>query len=89
MAPGTFCCPPHFSNSNIELQPVPPGWYPWVERKVKTPGKRKNTDDSEEGPTNDWDLEDILAARQFGRPIEPKEIEIKQGKWLKGTRYHT
>uniref|UniRef100_A0A915IA33 Uncharacterized protein n=1 Tax=Romanomermis culicivorax TaxID=13658 RepID=A0A915IA33_ROMCU len=40
--------------------------------------------DSEEGPINDWDLEDILAARQFGWPIEPKEIEMKQGRWPNG-----
>uniref|UniRef100_A0A915IXU2 Uncharacterized protein n=1 Tax=Romanomermis culicivorax TaxID=13658 RepID=A0A915IXU2_ROMCU len=83
-APVTFYCPPHFSNSHIEPQPVPRGWYPWVERKVKTPRKRKSTEDSEGEPTNDWDLEDILAARQFGWPIEPREIEMKQGKWPKG-----
>uniref|UniRef100_A0A915IVX1 Uncharacterized protein n=1 Tax=Romanomermis culicivorax TaxID=13658 RepID=A0A915IVX1_ROMCU len=57
---------------------------PRVERKVKTPRKRKSTEDSEGEPANDWDLEDILAARQFGGPIEPKEIEMKQGKWPKG-----
>uniref|UniRef100_A0A915KWM5 Uncharacterized protein n=1 Tax=Romanomermis culicivorax TaxID=13658 RepID=A0A915KWM5_ROMCU len=35
-APGNFYCLPNFSNSNIEPQPVPCGWYPWIERKVKT-----------------------------------------------------
>uniref|UniRef100_A0A915JS49 Uncharacterized protein n=1 Tax=Romanomermis culicivorax TaxID=13658 RepID=A0A915JS49_ROMCU len=34
-APGTFYCPPHFSNMDIEPQPVPGGWYSWIERKVK------------------------------------------------------
>uniref|UniRef100_A0A915KN70 Uncharacterized protein n=1 Tax=Romanomermis culicivorax TaxID=13658 RepID=A0A915KN70_ROMCU len=66
-APGTFYCPAHFSNSDIEPQPVLRGWYPWVEIKVKTPRKRKSTEDSEGEPTNDWDLEDILAARQLGQ----------------------
>uniref|UniRef100_A0A915I2C8 Uncharacterized protein n=1 Tax=Romanomermis culicivorax TaxID=13658 RepID=A0A915I2C8_ROMCU len=45
-APGTFYGPPHFSNSDIEPQPVPCGWYLWVERKVKTLRKRKSTEDS-------------------------------------------
>uniref|UniRef100_A0A915L289 Uncharacterized protein n=1 Tax=Romanomermis culicivorax TaxID=13658 RepID=A0A915L289_ROMCU len=35
MATGTFHCPPHFSNSDIEPQPVPNGW-PWIERKAHT-----------------------------------------------------
>uniref|UniRef100_A0A915J8J7 Uncharacterized protein n=1 Tax=Romanomermis culicivorax TaxID=13658 RepID=A0A915J8J7_ROMCU len=30
MMPGTFHCPPHFSNSDIEPQPVPNGWFPWI-----------------------------------------------------------
>uniref|UniRef100_A0A915L6T1 Uncharacterized protein n=1 Tax=Romanomermis culicivorax TaxID=13658 RepID=A0A915L6T1_ROMCU len=41
-APHNFHCPPHFSNSYIEFEPVPQGWYPWIERKVKTPKKKKN-----------------------------------------------
>uniref|UniRef100_A0A915L8K3 Uncharacterized protein n=1 Tax=Romanomermis culicivorax TaxID=13658 RepID=A0A915L8K3_ROMCU len=87
--PGHFIVPPHFSNSDIEPQPVPCGWYPWVERKIKVQRKRKSTDDSEDDPTNNWDLEDILAARQFGRPIEPKEVKMKQGKWPKGVLQFT
>uniref|UniRef100_A0A915L6K2 Uncharacterized protein n=1 Tax=Romanomermis culicivorax TaxID=13658 RepID=A0A915L6K2_ROMCU len=88
-APRTFYCPPHFSNSDIEPQPVPSGWYPWVERKVKAQRKRKSTDDSEDEPSNNWDLEDILAAPQFGQPIEPKQVEMKQGKWPKGVLQFT
>uniref|UniRef100_A0A915K6L1 Uncharacterized protein n=1 Tax=Romanomermis culicivorax TaxID=13658 RepID=A0A915K6L1_ROMCU len=55
-APGTFYCPPHFWNSDIEPQPVPRSWYLWLERKVKAQRKRKSTDDSEDEPTNDWDF---------------------------------
>uniref|UniRef100_A0A915K6R6 Uncharacterized protein n=1 Tax=Romanomermis culicivorax TaxID=13658 RepID=A0A915K6R6_ROMCU len=44
---------------DIEPQPVPCGWYPWVERKVKAQKKRKSTDDEEDKPSNN------LAARQF------------------------
>uniref|UniRef100_A0A915HUF3 Uncharacterized protein n=1 Tax=Romanomermis culicivorax TaxID=13658 RepID=A0A915HUF3_ROMCU len=36
-ASGNFYCPPHFWNRDIESQPVPGSWYPWVERKVKAP----------------------------------------------------
>uniref|UniRef100_A0A915JR35 Uncharacterized protein n=1 Tax=Romanomermis culicivorax TaxID=13658 RepID=A0A915JR35_ROMCU len=49
------------ARSDIEPQLVPRGWYPWIERKVKTPKKKKNYDKDEE-PTNNWDLCDILAA---------------------------
>uniref|UniRef100_A0A915HUN2 Uncharacterized protein n=1 Tax=Romanomermis culicivorax TaxID=13658 RepID=A0A915HUN2_ROMCU len=38
-APETFYCPPHFSNIDIEPQPVPRRWYPWIERKVKAQKK--------------------------------------------------
>uniref|UniRef100_A0A915KXN0 Uncharacterized protein n=1 Tax=Romanomermis culicivorax TaxID=13658 RepID=A0A915KXN0_ROMCU len=88
-APGTFYCPPHFSNSDIEPQPVPRGWYPWVERKVKVQKKGKSTDDEEEEPSNNWDFEDILVAGQFGQLIEPKQVEMKQGRWPKGVLQFT
>uniref|UniRef100_A0A915KWA3 Uncharacterized protein n=1 Tax=Romanomermis culicivorax TaxID=13658 RepID=A0A915KWA3_ROMCU len=61
LAPGTFYCPPHFSNTDIEPQAVPRGWYPWIERKVKAQKKKKSTDEDDE-PTNNWDLDDILVA---------------------------
>uniref|UniRef100_A0A915KS69 Uncharacterized protein n=1 Tax=Romanomermis culicivorax TaxID=13658 RepID=A0A915KS69_ROMCU len=86
--PGTFYCLPHFSNTNIQPQPVPHGWYPWIERKVKAQKKKKSTDEDDE-PTNDWYMGDILAAQKFGRPIEPKEIEMKQGEWPKGVLQFT
>uniref|UniRef100_A0A915JB57 Uncharacterized protein n=1 Tax=Romanomermis culicivorax TaxID=13658 RepID=A0A915JB57_ROMCU len=77
-APGNFYCPPHFSNSDIESQTVPPGWYPWIERKVKMLKRKKNYNKDGE-PIKDWDLCDILVAWEFGR-----QIEMKQGKWPKG-----
>uniref|UniRef100_A0A915JST1 Uncharacterized protein n=1 Tax=Romanomermis culicivorax TaxID=13658 RepID=A0A915JST1_ROMCU len=67
---------------DIEPQPVPRSWYPWIERKEKAQKKRKSTDE-EDKPRNDWDREEILATWQFGGPIEPKEVEMKQGKWPK------
>uniref|UniRef100_A0A915I600 Uncharacterized protein n=1 Tax=Romanomermis culicivorax TaxID=13658 RepID=A0A915I600_ROMCU len=35
-APGTFYCPPHFSNTDIEPQPVPHGWYPLDRKKSES-----------------------------------------------------
>uniref|UniRef100_A0A915KZB5 Uncharacterized protein n=1 Tax=Romanomermis culicivorax TaxID=13658 RepID=A0A915KZB5_ROMCU len=40
-APRNFHCLPLLSNSDIEPEPMPRGWYPWIERKVKTPKKKK------------------------------------------------
>uniref|UniRef100_A0A915J7D1 Uncharacterized protein n=1 Tax=Romanomermis culicivorax TaxID=13658 RepID=A0A915J7D1_ROMCU len=31
----------------------------------------------------------MLAAQQFGRPIEPRQVEMKQGKWPKGVLQFT
>uniref|UniRef100_A0A915HZF9 Uncharacterized protein n=1 Tax=Romanomermis culicivorax TaxID=13658 RepID=A0A915HZF9_ROMCU len=81
-----FICLLHFSNSDIEPQPVPHSWYPSTERKSENAKKNYNKD---EEPTNDWDLCDILAAQEFRRGIEPKQIEMKQRKWPKGVLQFT
>uniref|UniRef100_A0A915HIJ5 Uncharacterized protein n=1 Tax=Romanomermis culicivorax TaxID=13658 RepID=A0A915HIJ5_ROMCU len=68
-----FYCPPNFSNCEAENEAVPRGQYPWIERKVKMPKKKKVCDEDEE-PENDSHLYDILAAKSFGRSIEKKDI---------------
>uniref|UniRef100_A0A915HHH3 Uncharacterized protein n=1 Tax=Romanomermis culicivorax TaxID=13658 RepID=A0A915HHH3_ROMCU len=80
-APGNSYCPPHFSNSDIEPEPVPRSWYPGIERKLKTPKKKKNYNEDGE-LINDLDLYDVLAVWTFGKQIENKDI--KEGNWPKG-----
>uniref|UniRef100_A0A915K237 Uncharacterized protein n=1 Tax=Romanomermis culicivorax TaxID=13658 RepID=A0A915K237_ROMCU len=80
-ASGDFFCPPNISNCDAEIKPLPRGWYMWIDKKVKTPKKKKVCNKDEE-PENFLDLYHFLVVKSFRKTIEMKDI--KDGKVRQG-----
>uniref|UniRef100_A0A915JL47 Uncharacterized protein n=1 Tax=Romanomermis culicivorax TaxID=13658 RepID=A0A915JL47_ROMCU len=76
-----FYCPPNISNSDAQLEPVPRRWYPWIERKLKTPKKKKVRGKNGE-PECDLDVYDFMASKSVVTRGETKDIKngrLRQG----------